>query len=544
MNYRSVYFFLFLLLAPLFIFSQNFNRQDTLRGSISRERLWWDLLHYDLNVEVLPNKKYIKGYNTITYKVLTSDKTMQIDLQDPLRISRVTQNNQDLKFKKEGFAYFIDLQEHQSKGKNYSLTVYYEGNPVESKNPPWSGGFTWKKDVNENDFIATSCQGIGASIWWPNKDHMYDEPENGMQITVTCPEKLTDVSNGRLIKTIENQNKTKTYVWEVKNPINNYGVNINIADYVYFGETYEGLKGKLDCDYYVLSYNLEKAKEQFKQVPLMLEAFEHWFGPYPFYEDSFKLVEVPYLGMEHQSSVTYGNEYKNGYLGRDLSGSGWGLKWDFIIIHESGHEWFANNITYKDIADMWIHESFTAYSEALYTDYHFGTKAGNDYVIGTRRNIRNQEPIIGKYGVNHEGSGDMYPKGANMIHTIRQIINDDEKFRAILVGLNKVFYHQTVTTEQIENYISEQSGMDFSKIFDQYLRNVKIPVFEYSIEDKKIKYRFSQTIDDFSMPVRVKIDGKEKWLTVTNQWQEIKTDRSKTDFEIDRNFYVINKNLN
>ncbi|MFD0878390.1 M1 family aminopeptidase, partial [Massilia pinisoli] len=166
--------------------------------------------------------------------------------------------------------------------------------------------------------------------------------------------------------------------------INNYGINMNVGNYEHFNEIYDGEKGKLTLDYYVLPENLEKAKTQFKQVPMMLKAFEHWFGPYPFYEDGYKLVDVPYLGMEHQSSVTYGNKYNNGYLGRDLSGTGWGLKWDFIIVHESGHEWFANNITYKDMADMWIHESFTNYSENLYTEYYFGKEAGAAYVIGCR----------------------------------------------------------------------------------------------------------------------------------------------------------------
>ena len=259
-------------------------------------------------------------------------------------------------------------------------------------------------------FIASTCQGDGASLWWPCKDHMYDEPDS-MLISVNVPDNLMDVSNGRLRSVVRHENKTATYNWFVANPINNYGVNINIGDYVHFSEIFNGEKGALDCDYYVLRENLEKAKEQFKQAPMMLAAFEHWFGPYPFYEDGYKLVEAPYLGMEHQSSVTYGNGFENGYRGTDLSSTGWGLKFDFIIIHESGHEWFANSITYEDIADMWVHESFTNYSENLYVEYYYGKKAGADYVLGSRKNIRNDRPVTGTYNVNSRGSGDMYVQG-------------------------------------------------------------------------------------------------------------------------------------
>ena len=540
---RKIILLFCLFTLSLFCSAQNYTNRDTLRGSITPERLWWDLLHYDLKLKIDPSEKFISGSNTIKYKVLDKGSTLQIDLQDPLQITKILQTNKPLAYSKKGFAYFIDLHEEPEIGSLGMLEIFYEGVPVESKNPPWSGGFTWKKDINGNNFIATTCQGIGASIWWPNKDHMYDEPDHGVKISITCPENLIDISNGRLIEIIENKDQTKTFVWEVVNPINNYGVNVNIGDYVHFAEKYTGLKGPLDCNYYVLSYNLDKAREQFKQVPLMLQAFEFWFGPYPFYEDSFKLVETPYLGMEHQSSVTYGNEYKNGYLGKDLSRSGWGLKFDFIIIHESGHEWFANNITYKDIADMWIHEGFTAYSETLYVDFHFGKEAGNDYVIGTRQNIRNDRPIIGDYDVNNEGSADMYPKAANMLHLIRQVINDDEKFRQILIGLNKDFYHQTVTTEQIENYISEKSEIDFSKVFDQYLRTTKVPVFEYKLEGNGISFRWSNIVDNFDIPLKVSMNGEDKWIKPTAEWQVLNLETSIDTFDVDRNFYVIRNEM-
>ncbi len=382
-------------------------RQDSLRGSITPEREWWDLTYYHLDIKVEPDKKYISGSNTVGYKVLKSNKTMQIDLQEPMEITSVISNGKPLKFNREGNAYFIELKAKQKKNDVNYIEIFYEGFPKEAIRAPWDGGLSWAKDDNGNHFIATSCQGLGASVWWPNKDHMYDEVDS-MLISVNVPKHLTNVSNGRLRKVTNHKNNTKTFDWFVTNPINNYGVNINIGDYVSFSEVYKGEKGDLDIDNYVLSYNLDKAKEQFKQVPMMIEAFEHWFGPYPFYEDSFKMVEVPYLGMEHQSSITYGNKYQNGYLGRDLSGSGWGLKFDYIIIHEGGHEWFANNITYKDIADMWVHEGFCTYSEALFVECYYGYEKMLSYLKNQRKFIVNDKPIISDYGVNKQGSRDMY----------------------------------------------------------------------------------------------------------------------------------------
>lgn len=363
---------------------------------------------------------------------------------------------------------------------------------------------------------------------------MYDEVDS-MAISVKVPKGLMNVSNGRL-RAVDKT--TNTYHWFVSNPINNYGVNVNIGDYVHFGEKYEGEKGPLDMDYYVLKDDLEKAKVHFTDSPKMMKAFEHWFGPYPFYEDSFKLVQVPYLGMEHQSSVTYGNQFKKGYLGNDLSGTGWGLKFDFIIIHEAGHEWFANNITYKDAADMWVHEGFTAYSESLFLDYYYGKEAAADYVIGTRGNIQNDRPVIGTYNVNREGSSDMYYKGANLLHTIRQLVADDEKWRAILRGLNTAFYHSTVTTAEIEKYISEQSGIALSTIFDQYLRTRKIPLLQYEIEGTILKYRYNNTIKGFKMPIMVSIAGNSYQITPSAEWQMMEVEENLDTFKVDRNFYI------
>ncbi|MDX5418078.1 MAG: M1 family metallopeptidase [Hymenobacteraceae bacterium] len=515
----------------------NFTRQDTLRGSITPERAWWDLTYYHLNIKVNPADSSIHGMNTIQYKVLEPYQVMQLDLQPPMRMEKVMQNGKRLEVTQDGNAYFVKLTEQQRPGAVNKLEVYYGGKPQVSVNPPWSGGITWKRDERGNPFVASSNQGDGASLWWPCKDHMYDEPDS-MLISVAVPKDLINVSNGRLRGIDENKDGTRTFHWFVSNPINNYGVNINIGDYVHFGEKYQGEKGMLDCDYWVLRDNLDKAKAQFKDVPRTLQALEHWFGPYPFYEDSYKLVEVPYLGMEHQSSVTYGNGYQNGYRGRDLSGTGWGLEFDFIIIHETGHEWFANNITYKDVADMWIHEGFTAYSESLFLDYHYGTQAGNEYTIGKRKTIRNDRPIVGHYDVNHSGSGDMYNKGANMLHTLRQIVNDDEKFRGILRGLNKDFYHQTVTTQQIEGYLAKHTGKDLTRFFDQYLRDTRIPVLEYRQEKKNLSYRWTNVVDGFNMPVKVYLNGKETWLEPSPEWKEMKKMKAGTTLTIDPNFYV------
>lgn len=517
--------------------SSAYSRQDSLRGTITAERGWWDLLYYHLDIKVDPENKTIIGSNTIHYKVLEVGKRIQIDLQSPLSLKKAVQNTVELNVTQEGNAYFIDLKDDQKVGESYSLTIDYGGSPKEAKRPPWDGGITWSKDENEIPFIASSCQGLGASVWWPCKDHMYDEPDS-MLISVNVPDNLINVSNGRLREVEELDNDTNTWHWFVSNPINNYGVNINIGDYVHFGETYNGEKGELDIDYYVLRSNLEKAKVHFTDVIRMFEAFEHWFGPYPFYEDSYKLVEVPYLGMEHQSSITYGNGYQNGYLGRDLSSTGWGLKFDFIIIHESGHEWFANNITYRDMADMWIHESFTNYSESLYLEYHFGKQAGYEYVRGTRAGIGNNSPIISDYEVNSRGSGDMYPKGGNMLHTLRQLVNDDNKWRQILRGLNEKFYHQTVTTLQVEDYIAQQSGLDLTHFFDQYLRDYRLPVLEYYFKGQQLNFRWSNCNKTFDMPIKVNISGEAKWLNPTSRWSSIKIDIEEPEVKVDPDFYV------
>jgi aminopeptidase N len=515
------------------------SRQETLRGSLTPEREWWDVLHYHLQVEFLLERRRLKGSNTITFKTLKPGNKMQIDLQPPLAITKITHGDSQLKFEREGNVYWVMFEKEIPKGVEDKIEILYEGVPVVSKNPPWVGGVTWGRDDLGEPLIVTTCEGIGASIWWPNKDHGSDEPDRGMQISVTVPENLVAVSNGRLKKTDHDvAAKKKTFHWEVVNPINNYGVNVNIGNYINLTDKYQGKGGVLDIEYWVLPHQKEAALRQFKEVPRMLAAFEHWFGKYPFYEDGYKLVTVQYPGMEHQSSVTYGNWFRNGFMQRDPCACGVGLKFDFIIVHESAHEWFGNNISMKDAADMWVHEGFANYAENLFVEYHFGKKDAEDYVIGTRRGISNDRSIIGTYGANREGSGDMYPKGGNMLHTIRQVINDDAKWLSILRGLSADFWHQTVTTEQIESYISNKAGIDFSKVFDQYLRTTKIPLLKYNVSGKGVTFYYDRVVKGFAMPIRVSLNGKEIQLTPTEVKQTFEFSEEIKTFEVNRNFYI------
>ncbi|WP_291074826.1 M1 family metallopeptidase [Empedobacter sp. UBA5987] len=518
---------------------QEFTRQDSLRGTNNEFRNWWDVKKYKVSVEPDYQSKSIKGKTTITFDKTTPQQSdlLQIDLQDPMMVSAVKLNGKKISdFKRDGNVYFINVGKNIKNTSN-QLELEYNGNPRVAVRAPWDGGWIFAKDEKGRDWMSVAVQGLGASAWFPNKDYLGDEPDNGMELEIITPKDLVGVGNGRLVSKKEKNGKT-TSTWKVVNPINNYNIIPYIGHYVNFKDTFEGEKGKLDLDYYVLDYNIDKAKSQFEQAKLMLKSFEHWFGPYPFYEDSFKIVEAPHLGMEHQSGIAYGNKFENGYLGRDLSGSGWGLKWDFIIVHEAGHEWFGNNITEKDVADMWIHEAFTAYSETLFTETYYGKDAASEYVRGTRKAIQNDIPIIGVYGVNQEGSGDMYYKGANMIHTLRTWMNNDEKFRQMLRGLNKEFYHQTVTTEQIENYIAKFSGLNLNAFFNQYLRTVKIPTLELKQNGNKVEYRYTNVVDGFAMPLRLK--DSDITINPTTNWQTINnsTITKAIDVTINPNYYI------
>lgn len=514
---------------------------DTLKGSNTEFRNFWDVKKYDIVLEPNFEAKSIKGSNKIslTIKKDIVNPVFQIDLQSPMKADKITASFPIADKKVDGDFIFISTKKKFKKGEKYTIDIDYSGNPVIAKHAPWDGGWMFTKDKNGNPWMTAADEGIGASIWLPVKDIWSDEPDNGITFKIITPKDLVGVGNGKLIKE-ESLGDKKSWLWEVKSPINDYSIIPSIGKYVNFKDTFEGEKGKLDLDYWVLDYNLDKAKKQFEQVKPMMKAFEHWFGPYPFYEDSYKLVESPHLGMEHQSNVAYGNKYQNGYLGRDLSGTGIGLKWDYIIIHETGHEWFANNITAKDQADMWIHESFTTYSETLFVDYVFGKADGNKYLQGLRGNIQNDKPIIGTYGIRNEGSGDMYPKGANMIHTIRQVINNDEKFRQILRGLNKDFYHQTVTASQIQNYFSEKSGIDLKSIFDQYLTTIKIPTLEYKQNGNQLTYKWTNVVPNLKLPIRL-ADGQELKPTEQNQTTTLKSDKP---VEFNKNYYIYTKQIN
>ncbi|WP_231465396.1 MULTISPECIES: M1 family metallopeptidase [unclassified Pedobacter] len=500
---------------------------DTLRGSLAPERTWWDVQRYELAFTPDFNGKSIAGNNEIVYKVVKENDgklRMQIDLQEPLLIDSILYNNKvKLQFEHSGSVWYARVPAQKTAAIN-RVKIYYHGLVHQAKRAPWDGGFIFTTDSLSRPWMTVACQGLGASVWYPNKDHQSDEPDLGASLTMTIPDTLVGIGNGRLVFKKDNNNGTVTYKYNVVNPISNYCLIPYIGKYVNFKETYSGEKGKLDLNYWVLDYNLKKAKTYMPdQVHKMLKSFEYWFGPYPFYEDGYQLIDASHTGMEHQSAVSYGNKYKFGYLGRDVSGNGWGLKYDFIIIHESGHEWFGNNITTKDLADMWVHEGFTNYSETLFIDYNFGIQAGNEYNYGIRKGIRNDKPIIPVYGVNAQGSGDMYPKGGNMLHAIRHSLNNDDLFRSILRGLNKNFYHKTVTSAQVELYISKLAGYSYAKVFDQYLRTTQIPVFEYSIKNGVVKYRYTNCVEGFNLPLVLKKDGVQPLKIIPGKnWKQTK----------------------
>ena len=521
---------------------ETFTRADTLRGSLSPLRTCYNINYYHLDVKFDIGQKFISGSNLFKFTATQDFTKLQFDLFANLKVEKVVYKGKELPYTREFNAVFITFPQTITNGSKDEFTVYYSGNPTIAKRAPWDGGVVFTTDSLGKPWVATACQGVGASIWWPTKDHQYDEVDSAL-ISISAPNGLKDVSNGRLRKVTKLKDGYTRFDWFVANPINNYDIEANIGDYVHYDGTYQGEKGKLTLDYWPLSYNINKAKKQWNEnATKMLKAFEHWFGPYPFYEDGYKLVETPHLGMEHQSGTAYGNHYQNGYLGRDLSGTGWGLKWDFIVVHESGHEWFGNNITSKDVADMWVHESFTNYSESLFIETFYGKQAGQEYVHGTRMNIVNDRPIVGPYNVNREGSGDMYYKGGNLLNMVRTIINDDEKWRNILRGLNKTFYHQTVTYDQIVNYISEQAGINLSPVFDQYLHYKNIPILEFTTRDGKTLCKWTNAdAKGFNMPVRVRVKGGDyKFITPTTRYSPVNLEgATKDNIEVDTfNYYI------
>lgn len=534
--------FLFILLCCLLRVSAQtkaFTREDSLLGSNNPYRSWWDLKHYDVSVKPDDASKTISGNVTITYEVLESPgvAVMQIDLQQPLIIDSVFYDGSKLnEFRRENDRWMLSLRA-QEKMSTHKLRLFYHGKPKVARNPPWDGGFVWKKDSLGNPWISVACQGAGASVWFPCKDLQSDEPDSGARLSITVPDTLDAIGNGKLVR-VQKERNFNTYVWEVTNPINAYDIIPYIGKYTLVRDSVMGEKGLLRTDYWVLDYHVQKVASHLKpNVVKTIRCFEHWFGPYPFYEDSYKLVEAPYLGMEHQSNVAYGNFFLNGYLGRDLSRTGWGLKWDFIVVHESGHEWFGNSVTARDVADNWIHEGFTSYSEVLFTECEFGKEAGNDYCEGVRKSIANDIPIIGAYDVHNEGSGDMYNKGSNVVHMIRQLVNNDEKFRELLRAIQESYYHKTVSSAELEAFICKKTGIDLRPLFDQYLRTTQIPKLEYKLLKGKLSFRYTNCIPSFNMPVKITA-GKEILIHPTTQWQSIPVSAKVKTISLDRNVYI------
>lgn len=525
-----------------------FTRGDTLRGDFNSPlRACYDINFYHLDIKFDIDNKFISGNVLFKFTAMQDFNKLQFDLFSNLKVEKVVYKGEELPFTRDFNAVFVTFPQTINKGSVDEFTVFYSGNPTIAKNAPWDGGIMYKTDSLGKPWVATACQGIGASIWWPNKDQQADEVDSTL-ISISVPTGLKDVSNGRLRKVTDLKNGYTRFDWFVANPINNYDIEANIGDYTHYSDTYAGEKGKLTLDYWVLPYHLEQAKRQFGlNVKRMLQSHEHWFGPYPFYEDGYKLIETPHLGMEHQSGTAYGNHFVNGYYasslkkGIDLSGTGWGLKWDYIIIHESGHEWFGNNITSKDLGDMWIHESFTDYSESLFVETFYGKQAGQEYTHGQRLGIANDRPIVGPYGVNKEGSEDMYAKGSVFLNMIRTIINNDEKWRSILRGLNKTFYHQTVTYDDVTKYISKEAGIDFTAVFDQYLHTTNLPILEIVTRNGKLYARWMNTVHNFSMPVKIRAKGgKYSFTKVGNYYTPINIDGiTKENVEVDTfNYYI------
>lgn len=537
---HHIIFLLFVFTYNSFSQSKPLNKEDTLNGSNTYYRAWWDVTHYNISVRPDYLNKSISGYNIITYKTIADSLpfVMQIDLQDPLLVDSVFIDRiKFTNYKKENNRWMMNLIA-QKKNTDHTIQLFYHGKPKVAINPPWDGGFVWKKDSLGNPWISVACQGAGASVWFPCKDVQSEEPENGAMLTITVPDTLVAIGNGQLISQQKNGKDLMSYMWRVNTIINSYDIIPYIGKYTNIKDSVIGENGKLITDYWVLNYHLEKAKQHLKpNVIKTIKCLEHWFGPYPFYEDSYKIVEAPYLGMEHQSNIAYGNYYLNGYAGKDLSNTGWGLKWDFIVVHETAHEWFGNSITAYDVADNWIHEGFASYAEVLFTECEFDKEAGNDYCEGVKKSINNDIPVIGKYGVKKEGSGDMYNKGSNIIHMIRQLVDDDEKFRLLLRDISKTFYHKIITTKEFEDFISLKTGKDLQPFFNQYLRTTRIPKLEYKIKKNKLKYRYTNCINEFNMPVKIKTD-KEYWISPTIKWQTMTLDKSTKIISLNRNVYV------
>ena len=511
-------------------------RAAILRGAYGPYRANNDLLYYHLDIRVDPEKQFVNGKNTIRFRMLRDGMRIQLDLRESLTIDKILMGTTALKYERDSGAVFVDFPQTLHAGQVYSIDFHYSGHPEEIGR---FGGMTFKKDPAGRVWINTACEGDGASVWWPNKDQWRDEVES-MDISVAIPNGLVDVSNGKFVGKTDLGDGYTRWDWHVHYPINNYDVALNIGSYVHFADKL----GELPLDFYVLPEDLDKAKVQFAQAKGMLEAFQHYFGEYPFVKDGYKLVEVPYLGMEHQSAVAYGNLFKNGYLGRDWTGVGISLRFDFIIIHESGHEWFGNSITGADPSDMWIHEGWTTYLESLYVEYRWGNADAIKYLNGDKPKVKNLQPIITERGVNEEPDQDQYFKGALMINTLRSVVNDDAKWWALLHGFYQHFKYQNIMTEDVVAYFNQHTGMNLTPIFDQYLRHAQIPRLEllFGEEPGMVMYKWRADEDDFAMPVRVGKPGDWQIIHPTTRWQWMKTSLTRDEFQVATDLYYVDVN--
>ena len=508
-------------------------RADILRGEYGPYRANNDLLFYHLDVRVDPEKKFLSGKNTIRFKMLKDDTRIQLDLHAALNIDKILFGTTPLKYERESGAVFVAFPQTLKAGRIYAIDFYYSGNPVETGR---FGGITFRKDSSGHHWINTACQGEGASVWWPNKDQWRDEVEQ-MRISVAIPNGLMDVSNGKFVGKTDLGDGYTRWDWLVHYSINNYNVSLNIGNYVHFTDQL----GDLPLDFYVLPENLDRAKKQFVQARGMIEAFQHYFGEYPFKKDGYKLIEAPYSGMEHQSAVTYGNRFTNGYLERDWTGVGISKRFDFIIIHESGHEWFGNSITAADVSDMWIHEGWTTYLECLYVEYMYGRDDGLKYTNAYKLKVKNQQPIIPRRGVNATPPQDQYFKGALFLNTLRSIVNDDKHWWALLRDFYHHFKYQNIMTEDVIEYFNQKTGKNLTPIFNQYLRRAALPVLELKFDDAKgaVTYRWKADESGFAMPVRVGMKDHWQIIQPTTDWQTMKTPLKKDDFAVATELYYV-----
>jgi aminopeptidase N len=523
-----------------------FTRADTLRGMLTPLRTCYDVKYYHLDVKIDPSTQSIEGSNEILFSVVNSFDTMQVDLFDNMRIERITlDEGNPAAFKREYDAVFVQLPEKLESGSIHSLRISYSGKPIVAKRPPWDGGFTWEHDKEGNPWVVVTCEETGASLWWPNKDHQSDKPDSVL-ISVAVPPGLEDISNGRLrARTVLPDGWTR-FDWFVSYPINNYDVTVNIGKYAHFRDYYISAD-TVTLDYYVMPENLNEARVTFQQVKPMMACYEKFFGKYPFIRDGYKLVECPHTGMEHQSAVAYGNRYLGGYRGRTWAEVG--LKFDFIIIHESAHEWWGNSVTAKDVADMWIHESFAAYAEALFIECMYGREESLRYNNGKKPGVLNDRPIIGVYNVNKPGSSDMYDKGQLVLNTLRSVIDNDSLWFATLRGLYETFKYQTITADDVFQFIDAKTGKDLNYFFDQYFRHARIPQLVVETWKKgnvvRARYRWNADVKEFRMPIKaMTAPGKYEFIYPTADWQTMDLHgMNPEDFKIADNLFLVDLKL-